>query len=40
MPDSLLSLWASLMVAAVAAMALGYLAGFLVDYLYLSGGHW
>ncbi len=40
MPDSILGLWAALMVASVSLMAAGYLAAFTVDYLYLSGGHW
>ncbi len=40
MPDSILGLWAALMVAAVSMMAAGYVAAFLWDYLYLSGGHW
>ncbi len=39
-PDSLLGIWASLMVASVCMLAFGYLAAFLWDYLYLSGGHW
>lgn len=40
MPDSLFGTWASLFLLAVVVAAFGYVAGFLWDYLYLSGGHW
>ena len=40
MPRSLLGLWAFLMVASSVMFCVGLLVAFLVDYLYLSGGHW
>ncbi len=39
-PSSLLGLWASLTLLGLVAASAGYVAGFLVDYLYLSGGRW
>lgn len=39
-PRSLLGLWAFLMVASSVMFCVGLLVAFLVDYLYLSGGHW